>query len=150
MNIGSLMIVRGRTDISHAELFLALLFDVIALTTQLYLSGGATNPFISLYLVQVALGAMLLHHWSAWGIVIVSAICAGALAFAYRPLDLSELLEGRLFDLHKPIWRSCFSMLLRRSISCAWGCWRRVRRMSWARRWRSWRSCWATGGTCPK
>ena len=111
MNIGSLMIVRGRTDISHAELFLALLFDVIALTTQLYLSGGATNPFISLYLVQVALGAMLLHHWSAWGIVIVSAICAGALAFAYRPLDLSELLEGRLFDLHIVGTWICFVMI---------------------------------------
>ena len=111
MNIGSLMIVRGRTDISHAELFLALLFDVIALTTQLYLSGGATNPFISLYLVQVALGAMLLHHWSAWGIVVVSAICAGALAFTYRPLDLSELLEGRLFDLHIVGTWICFVMI---------------------------------------
>ncbi|MDV5822103.1 ATP-binding protein [Sphingobium naphthae] len=111
MNIGSLMIVRGRTDISHAELFLALLFDVIALTTQLYLSGGATNPFISLYLVQVALGAMLLHHWSAWGIVVVSAMCAGALAFTYRPLDLSELLEGRLFDLHIVGTWICFVMI---------------------------------------
>ena len=111
MNIGSLMIVRGRTDISHAELFLALLFDVIALTTQLYLSGGATNPFISLYLVQVALGAMLLHHWSAWGIVVVSAMCAGALAFTYRPLDLSELLKGRLFDLHIVGTWICFVMI---------------------------------------
>ncbi|MFC3441037.1 ATP-binding protein [Sphingobium rhizovicinum] len=100
MNIGSLMILRRRADITHAELFLSLLFDVLALTTQLYLSGGATNPFISLYLVQVALGAVLLHRWSVWGIVAVSSACAAMLAIAYRPLDLSEPLEGHLFDLH--------------------------------------------------
>ncbi len=111
MNLGSLMVLRGRTDISHAELFLALLFDVIALTTLLYLSGGATNPFMSLYLVQVALGAMLLHHWSAWGIVAVSALCAAGLAFAYRPLNLSEMLEGRLFDLHIVGTWICFTMI---------------------------------------
>ncbi|MCI4589257.1 ATP-binding protein [Sphingobium sp. BYY-5] len=111
MNLGSLMVLRGRTDISHAELFLALLFDVIALTTQLYLSGGATNPFISLYLVQVALGAMLLHRWSAWGIVTVSSFCAAGLAFAYRPLNLSDALEGRLFDLHIVGTWVCFTMI---------------------------------------
>lgn len=111
MNVGSILVVRGRTDISHAELFLALLFDVVALTTQLYLSGGATNPFISLYLVQVALGAMLLHHWSAWGIVGVSALCAAGLTFVYRPLDLTETLEGHLFDLHIIGTWVCFVMI---------------------------------------
>ncbi|MFD1105582.1 ATP-binding protein [Sphingobium olei] len=100
MNVGSLMILRRRTDITHAELFLALLFDVLALTTQLYLSGGATNPFLSLYLVQVALGAVLLHRWSVWGIVAVSTACAAILAFVHRPLYLSGALEGHLFDLH--------------------------------------------------
>ncbi|MDO7835391.1 ATP-binding protein [Sphingobium sp. HBC34] len=100
MNIGSLMVLRRRADITHAELFLALLFDVLALTTQLYLSGGATNPFLSLYLVQVALGAVLLHRWSVWGIVAASSLCAAMLSFAYRPLDLSDRLEGHLFDLH--------------------------------------------------
>lgn len=100
MNIGSMMVLRRRSDISHAELFLALLFDVLALTTQLYLSGGATNPFISLFLVQVTLGAVLLHRWSVWGIVAITAFCAAILTIAYCPLDLSERFEGRLFDLH--------------------------------------------------
>lgn len=100
MNVGSMMVLRRRSDISHAELFLALLFDVLALTTQLYLSGGATNPFISLFLVQVTLGAVLLHRWSVWGIVAITAFCAAMLTIAYRPLDLSERFQGRLFDLH--------------------------------------------------
>jgi two-component system sensor histidine kinase RegB len=100
MNAGSVMILRRRADITHAELFLALLFDVLALTTQLYLSGGATNPFLALYLVQVALGAVLLHRWSVWGIVAVSSLCAAMLALVHRPLDLRGPLEGHLFDLH--------------------------------------------------
>lgn len=110
-NLASVALLRRRTDISHAELFLALLFDVLSLTAQLYMSGGATNPFVSLYLVQVALGAMLLHRWSAWGIVAVSILCAGILAFLYRPLDLSEPLEGHLFDLHIVGTWICLTMI---------------------------------------
>jgi two-component system sensor histidine kinase RegB len=48
----------------------------------------------------VALGAVLLHRWSVWGIVAVSSACAAMLALVHRPLDLAEPLEGHLFDLH--------------------------------------------------
>jgi len=36
-------------NISNKSLFIELLFDVAALTSQLYLSGGISNPFISLF-----------------------------------------------------------------------------------------------------
>lgn len=111
MNALSFGALRKRTDVSHAELFLSLLFDVLLLTAQLYLSGGATNPFISLYLLQVALGAVLLDRWSIWGIVFVSALCAGLLALHYRPLDLNGPLEGHLFDLHITGTWICFTMI---------------------------------------
>lgn len=111
VNLASSAILRRRTDIAHAELLLALLFDVIALTAQLYMSGGATNPFVSLYLLQVALGAVLLDRWSVWGIVGVSTLCAGLLARFYRPLSLTDELEGRLFDLHIVGAWICFTMI---------------------------------------
>ncbi len=47
-------------QISSQALFSALLLDVAALTVQLYFSGGATNPFTALYLLQIALAAVLL------------------------------------------------------------------------------------------
>lgn len=47
--------------IIRGELLLALLLDMATLTVQLYLSGGATNPFVSLYLLQVVLGASTLR-----------------------------------------------------------------------------------------
>jgi two-component system sensor histidine kinase RegB len=110
-NLGSTALLRRRTDISHAELFLALLFDVLSLTAQLYMSGGATNPFLSLYLVQVALGAMLLHRWSAWGIVAGSTLCAGMLTLFFRPLNLSDRFIGHMFDLHIVGTWICFAMI---------------------------------------
>lgn len=111
VNIVTFAALRHRTDVAHAELFLALLFDVLLLTAQLYLSGGATNPFISLYLLQVALGAVLLDRWSIWGIVLVSALCAAMLSFVYRPLGLTDALEGHLFDLHIVGTWICLTMI---------------------------------------
>lgn len=111
VNIVTFAALRRRTDVAHAELFLALLFDVLLLTAQLYLSGGATNPFISLYLLQVALGAVLLDRWSVWGIVVMSALCAAMLSFVYRPLSLTGALEGHLFDLHIVGTWICLTMI---------------------------------------
>ncbi|MEP4370766.1 MAG: sensor histidine kinase, partial [Alloalcanivorax venustensis] len=54
-NGASLLRLRLQRPVSNGELFVALLVDVITLTMQLYLSGGATNPFIFLYLLQVVL-----------------------------------------------------------------------------------------------
>jgi len=69
-------------------LFVALLLDMSALTAQLYLSGGATNPFISLYLLQIVLGAILLRPSRAWLLVTASAAAFLFLSLAHLPLEL--------------------------------------------------------------
>jgi two-component system, sensor histidine kinase RegB len=75
LNIVSLLTHRYRSIVSNTELFLVLLLDVAALTAQLYLSGGAANPFVSLYLLQVTLAAVLLDAWSTWALVIITSGC---------------------------------------------------------------------------
>jgi two-component system sensor histidine kinase RegB len=100
LNLASLVWLRNRADVSNLGLMLMLLLDVVALTVQLYLSGGATNPFISLYLLQVTLGAVLLDAWSTWEIVAVTCLSFGALTVVYRPLALPPLLAEQLFTLH--------------------------------------------------
>ncbi|MEP7101921.1 MAG: sensor histidine kinase, partial [Burkholderiales bacterium] len=87
-NIASLLRCRLRRDVSNTELFVALLVDVAMLTAQLYLSGGATNPFVFLYLLQVILGAVLLKPWSTWTMVAVTCVCFAGLALLSRPLAL--------------------------------------------------------------
>src|SRR5262245_16202610 len=85
-NIGSMFRWRSHHEVTNGELFFALLVDVATLTAQLYLSGGATNPFSFLYLLQVILGAVLLEAWSVWTMVVITTACVTGLALFYRPL----------------------------------------------------------------
>lgn len=83
-----------RSWVIRNEVLLALLLDMGVLTAQLYLSGGATNPFVSLYLLQVVLGAILLRPGEVWLLVAISSACFGFLTINHYPLQLPE----RLFD----------------------------------------------------
>jgi len=75
LNAASLFRLRFDVGVSNTTLFFSLLLDVAALTVQLYLSGGAKNPFVSLYLLQVTLGAVLLEIWSTWTLAAIAAGC---------------------------------------------------------------------------
>lgn len=85
-----------RHRVRDSEVMFALLLDMGALTLQLYFSGGATNPFISLYLLQVVLGAILLPTVSVAILVAVTALCYALLSFRYIPLELSSDLAARV------------------------------------------------------
>lgn len=87
-NAASQLRWRIHRDVSNAELFVALLVDVGMLTAQLYLSGGATNPFVFLYLLQVILAAVLLEAWSTWTMVGVTTACFAGLALFSGPLAI--------------------------------------------------------------
>ncbi len=107
LNVVSLHRWRSHSVITNAELFIELLLDIAALTAQLYLSGGATNPFISLFLLQVVLGAVLLPPVAAWGLVLVTSGCFLWLMQSYREIGLSPQVHERdpaqpsyFFDLH--------------------------------------------------
>lgn len=99
LNIMTLVWLHGRVSVSHRTLLAALLFDVAALTAQLWLSGGASNPFISLYLLQVSLAAILLEGLSIW--VVVASACGGVLllTITYLPLALPSGPTGEAFSL---------------------------------------------------
>ena len=94
--------------LTNMELLVELLLDVTALTVQLYLSGGITNPFISLFLLQVGLGAVLLEAWSAWILATATAGCFVWLTRAYMPLVLPEGLGESLLELQMQGMFVCF------------------------------------------
>src|SRR5687767_16035221 len=78
--------LRRHLNVSDHALFIALLLDVAALTVQLYFSGGATNPFTALYLLQIALAAVLLSALGAWLVVGVTCVAFIALMQIHQPL----------------------------------------------------------------
>ncbi|MGQ9368294.1 ATP-binding protein [Azospirillum sp. ST 5-10] len=108
LNLVSLVQLRRATAVPRGQLFLELLMDVAALTAQLYLSGGASNPFVSLYLLQVTLGAVLLDVWATWALVFVAALCFTWLTGSYRPLALPPGHEHDLLTLHVQGMFVCF------------------------------------------
>ena len=88
LNVVTLIVLRRGRSITNWELFLAVLIDFAALTAQLYMSGGATNPFAPIGLLQVVLGAVLLEAWSSWALVALHSSAFGLLALFHRPLVL--------------------------------------------------------------
>jgi len=107
-NIGSHLRWHERQIVTNGELFHALLVDVGSLTAMLYFSGGITNPFAFLYLLQVILSAVLLKPWSTWTIVAVTSVCLAGLAVFYVPLKLPPDQERYFFNLYVQGMLICF------------------------------------------
>lgn len=109
LNLISVVWLRRHIRVNNRALFVALLLDVIALSAQLYLSGGGTNPFIALYLLQIALSAVLLSAPASWTIVGVTCFAFLLLIFFNEPLVIPAYYNGR-FDLHLFGMFVCFAL----------------------------------------
>ena len=85
--------------LSDQAIAINLLLDIAALTGLLVWTGGAMNPFTTLYLLQVAIAAILVpRRWSLF--VTVAAVGAfGALLLA-RPEAIHVWHSGAMFLLH--------------------------------------------------
>ena len=71
------------TDPMDIEIFLQLLIDIIALSALFYFSGGATNPFISMYLLPLAISAVLLSKSWVWVLAAISMAAYSYLMWLY-------------------------------------------------------------------
>jgi two-component system sensor histidine kinase RegB len=111
LNAASLALLRTKGPITNGALFGALLLDVAALSAQLYLSGGATNPFVSLFLLQVVLGSVLLDRWSSWMLVLATSVAFALMTVFYRPIVLPPTIDRGLFALHVQGMFVCFALV---------------------------------------
>jgi two-component system sensor histidine kinase RegB len=92
---------RAGKSIREAELFLGLMVDVLGLTALLYLSGGTSNPFMSLYMIPVIIAAVLVRKTYVWTILLTTLVCYGLISlkreqFTHAPLRVT----GGWFDIH--------------------------------------------------
>ncbi len=95
-NGASLLRARISQPVTDLELFAALLVDAAVLTGQLYHSGGVANPFMFLYLLQVAVASVLLRPAFTWAIVLAATLCFLALTQWSHPLLLPDQGETSL------------------------------------------------------
>lgn len=111
LNLMTAPLLARERPVTNATIFAALLFDVAALATQLWLSGGATNPFVSLFLLQVVLGSILLDRWSTWTIVGATCLAFALLTATHRPLSLPPALGTTRFALYIQGSVVCFALI---------------------------------------
>lgn len=88
INLASQLLVQRGRAVTNIELTAALLLDVAVLGWQLHHSGGLANPFASLFLLQIVIGAILLTPRSSWMIVAATLVTIAALRVDPTPLVL--------------------------------------------------------------
>jgi two-component system sensor histidine kinase RegB len=96
--LSCLIIINGLTywrlqqvwPVTDQEYFAQLLVDTAGLTMLLYFSGGASNPFVSFYLVPIAISAALLPARYSWAISSLSFVAYSLMLFYYRPLEFVQ------------------------------------------------------------
>jgi two-component system sensor histidine kinase RegB len=77
--------------------------DVLLLSGLLYLTGGAFNPFSFLYLVHIALAAVVLSPGWTWTLVGLSLACFGSLFLLPQPSSIAGMdmhLEHAHMHMH--------------------------------------------------
>jgi len=99
-NLGVFLRLHLIKEASHLEVFLHLMVDSLVLTALLFLSGGPTNPFVSLYLVPIALAAVALPSAYAWSVGIASVILYGFLLVWFLPMDDPQEVMAGDINLH--------------------------------------------------
>ena len=85
-------------EAKHLEIFLLLLIDLGALSAIFYFAGGATNPFISMYLLPLAIGAVLLPQTWVWMLAGISIAAYSYLMWFYP--NQHTLHHDQSFSLH--------------------------------------------------
>lgn len=88
-----------RTEVRDWWLAAIMAFDVVMCTGLLYLTGGPANPFSFLYLVQIALAAVMLRSGWTWALVGLALLASAVLFLWHRPLP-ANLTHDAYMELH--------------------------------------------------
>ncbi len=88
LNVVFHALLRRATPVTPRVVAAAMSLDLVILTALLYFAGGPMNPFNFLYLVHIALAAMLLRPTLAVGLAIMASILFALLFVDHVPLDL--------------------------------------------------------------
>lgn len=97
--------------VSEGALLAALLVDVASLAFQLHLGGGIANPFVFLFLLQVALATVLLRPPGNWIVAAATALSVALLIAVPSPTRIHVDLSQGLADLYVQGLLICFVLI---------------------------------------
>ncbi len=76
---------RRNKPVSNFMILHILLMDTVILTGLLYITGGAMNPFVYLYLIHIVIGAIILQERCSWLITWITLACYSLLLYFPPP-----------------------------------------------------------------
>ena len=111
---------------TNLELFGQLWVDLGALSALLFLSGGATNPFVTLYLPSLAIAAAVLPWRLMVWLALFAVVCYALLTVSYVPLNMEDPAESVRIFPHRAVGelhgqRGVDRLVRRADVACAAG-----------------------------
>ena len=97
----------GRDLISRFKhnFFILLLIDTLFWIAWLYFTGGATNAFISLLLLPIAISVVVLPQWAPWSLTLLSSLAYSLMIFSgsdphtmHHDMDMNSHYLGMWFN----------------------------------------------------
>ena len=83
LNLYTWLRLRTPEPVTEHEIFSQICMDVLALSYLLYLTGGASNPIIWVFLLPLIVTAIMLPQSYAWNMVIITS-CVYTVLIAYN------------------------------------------------------------------
>ena len=103
------IVVRRRREVREWWLAAVMAFDIVAFTALLYLTGGPSNPFSFLYLVQIALAAITLRAGWTWALV---GLALNTVYQMSAPMPSGHMDSSVAIGFHVLIWAIAIALLV--------------------------------------
>ncbi|MGH1470800.1 MAG: ATP-binding protein [Cellvibrionaceae bacterium] len=102
VNVVSSLRLRQSWPVTTEEFSIQILGDILGVTVLFYFCGGASNPFVSYYLVPLSIASATLPWRYTSGLMLLSVGCYTLLLFYYVPVSALEptLSSGEQVAVH--------------------------------------------------
>lgn len=100
LNSWALDRARQKSAVGPKHVTLSVSADLLLFSVLLFLSGGPANPFSFLYLIHIALAALILSPRAAYALVAAALSCSLALFWLHLPLPHDHSHHMQEYDWH--------------------------------------------------
>jgi two-component system sensor histidine kinase RegB len=100
LNGWALAVLRGERRVTEAHITLSVGADLLLFSALLYFSGGPANPFNFLYLIHIALAALVLPPRTSFALVVSALGCSLLLFWVHVPLPHDHSQHQDHYDWH--------------------------------------------------
>ncbi|MDU0112020.1 HAMP domain-containing sensor histidine kinase [Psychrosphaera aquimarina] len=113
LNVMFVYLYRTNRNVSINAYFIQVVMDILFLTALLYFSGGASNPFVSLLLLPIAIASVTLPKHLLLVVTLLAMSAYSSLLLTLSPHDLHHMnMEQHLFGMWLNFLLSAFVVVL--------------------------------------